>query len=180
MENFEKKKWGLIGNDIGMTGEGCKKRAKELNLRFNWILLFSLKLRFPCLRFGWNTSFVQHVSCIHQHSFQSYFQYEPTFSSDNSLSRLEVLRPNIRLVWKLGTFSGVKISVISRFRWEYCCSRACLERPGRYFMISLKISRILKCESITSKFSRQNEDCKEVGFVHPSTLQGVGTFWVSL
>jgi hypothetical protein len=34
MENFEKKKWELIGKDIGMTGEGCKRRAKELKLTF--------------------------------------------------------------------------------------------------------------------------------------------------
>jgi len=34
MDNFEKKKWDFIGKDIGMTGEGCKKRAKELKFTF--------------------------------------------------------------------------------------------------------------------------------------------------
>jgi hypothetical protein len=34
VENFDKKKWDMIGREIGMSGEGCKKRAKELNMSF--------------------------------------------------------------------------------------------------------------------------------------------------
>jgi hypothetical protein len=35
MENFEKRKWELVGKDIEMTGEGCKRRATELGFSFN-------------------------------------------------------------------------------------------------------------------------------------------------
>jgi hypothetical protein len=35
MENFEKKKWEFIGKAIDMTGEGCKRRATELDFSFN-------------------------------------------------------------------------------------------------------------------------------------------------
>jgi len=34
IHGFEKKKWDLIGNKIGMSGEGCKRRADELGLKF--------------------------------------------------------------------------------------------------------------------------------------------------
>ena len=32
LEKFEKKKWDLIGKEIGMSGEGCKRRAMELGV----------------------------------------------------------------------------------------------------------------------------------------------------
>ena len=32
--NFEKKKWDMTGKEIGMPGEGCKRRAKKLGINF--------------------------------------------------------------------------------------------------------------------------------------------------
>jgi hypothetical protein len=34
MQNFDKRKWDMLGKEIGMSAEGCKKRAKELGLKF--------------------------------------------------------------------------------------------------------------------------------------------------
>jgi len=34
IQKFSKRKWELIGDEIGLSGKACQKRAKKLNLSF--------------------------------------------------------------------------------------------------------------------------------------------------
>ena len=37
--NFERKKWDMIGKEIGMSGEGCKRRAKGIGYQLQIVLI---------------------------------------------------------------------------------------------------------------------------------------------